>query len=233
MRLIFLFILIASFLSCESDAQTQATTKTDNSKSMTTKYLALGDSYTIGEAVEPSLNFPNQLVDELRSRGGEISDPKIIAVTGWTTDELKKAIEEENPTSDYGFVTLLIGVNNQYRGYPFSQYEEEFTQLLNMAVEFASGDPSKVIVVSIPDYGVTPFASSSDTEKIARELDQYNAYAKSQALEKGVSYVDITAISRLAKFDQDLIASDKLHPSAKMYSLWVDAIAPTAFIKIN
>lgn len=233
MRLIFLFTFVSIFLSCESDAQTQTTSNTDNTDPMTTKYLALGDSYTIGEAVEPSLNFPNQLVGELRSRGAGISDPKIIAVTGWTTDELKKAIEEENPAKDYGFVTLLIGVNNQYRGYPFSQYQEEFTQLLDMAVEFASGDPSKVIVVSIPDYGVTPFASGSDKEKITRELDQYNSYAKSQALSKGVTYVDITDISRLAEFDPQLNASDNLHPSAKMYSLWVDAIAPAAFIKIN
>ncbi|NMM50577.1 SGNH/GDSL hydrolase family protein [Marinigracilibium pacificum] len=232
MRNLLFIVLAFLFFSCETEAQQQQITSKPK-PSMNTKYLALGDSYTIGEAVDSDKNFPNQLVAELRSRGGSIDDPKIIAVTGWTTDELKTAIENDNPTKDYGFVTLLIGVNNQYRGYEFSQYEKEFTELLNMAIEFASGDPEKVIVVSIPDYGVTPFAENSDSDKIARELDQYNSYAKGQALSKGVTFVDITGISRLAEFDPELTASDKLHPSGKMYKLWVDAISPAAFIKIN
>lgn len=190
------------------------------------KYLALGDSYTIGEAVAESERWPHQLVDRLNSDGYEIGIPKIIATTGWTTDELQKAIAEENPSKDYDLVSLLIGVNNQYRGYPIEQYKNEFEALLNQAIEFANGNAKRVFVVSIPDYGVTPFAAEKDPPKIARELDEYNAIAQSFCKDLGVVFVNITDVSKQAADDAALNAEDNLHPSGKMYGLWTDLVYP-------
>ncbi len=185
-------------------------------------YLALGDSYTIGESVAENERWPVVLANELNTKGMEVAKPKIIARTGWATNELQEAIEKEEMNDTFGLVSLLIGVNNQYRGYPFEQYENEFVALLNTAIDFANGDSSKIFVVSIPDYGVTAFAANSDTAKIARELDQYNLYAKTVCEEKDIPFFDITPISRKAKEDLELVASDELHPSGKMYAQWVE-----------
>ena len=193
---------------------------------MTFTFLALGDSYTIGEAVPEQDRWPVQLVTQLNEKGITIESPQIIATTGWTTNELQKGIEDAGVDTVYSMVSLLIGVNNQYRGYPIIQYEKEFEELLDQAIQFANGFSSNVFVVSIPDYGVTPFSSEKglDAEKIARELDQYNAIAKRISEDKGVDFTDITEGSKAAADDPNLIASDGLHPSGKMYENWVNQL---------
>ncbi|HKR63234.1 MAG TPA: SGNH/GDSL hydrolase family protein [Thermoanaerobaculia bacterium] len=186
-----------------------------------TRYLALGDSYTIGETVSADERFPNQLAKALG-----IGEPQIIAKTGWTTDELNAAIDAADPKGPFELVTLLIGVNNQYRGRDAEQYRGEFKALLQRAIGFAGGDAKNVVVVSIPDWGVTPFAEGRDRAKVAREIDQYNAINREETSRAGARYVDITPISRRA--DASLVASDGLHPSDAQYAEWVKAIAPEA-----
>ena len=193
----------------------------DDTKEFTYKYLALGDSYTIGESVDESERFPVQLVSKLRKDNIDIADPMIIAKTGWTTDELAVAIEERKFKSAYDFVTLLIGVNNQYRGRSLEEYRIQFKQLLEKAILFAKGEPKKVLVISIPDWGVTPFAKERDTEKIASEIDEFNKINFEESKNAGANYCNITGISRKARTDTTLIASDGLHPSGKMYGEWV------------
>jgi lysophospholipase L1-like esterase len=186
-----------------------------------TRYLALGDSYTIGESVPAAERFPMQLAKELG-----LGEPQIIAKTGWTTDELNAAIDAATPQGPFDLVTLLIGVNNQYRGRDAEQYRGEFGALLQRAIGFAGGDAKKVVVVSIPDWGVTAFAEGRDRAKIARELDQYNAINREEAARAGARYVDITAVSRQA--DAGLVAGDGLHPSGEQYRQWVRLIVPEA-----
>ncbi len=186
------------------------------------KYLALGDSYTIGERVAESERWPVVLAEKLRKDGIEIENPKIIAVTGWTTDELKAGIVKEALKEKYGLVSLLIGVNNQYRGYDIDIYKKEFKELLDTAIGFAEGDTAKVFVVSIPDYGVTPFAKDGDIEKIAKEIEEYNAIAKNICEEQDIPFYNITPISKKALENLDLVANDGLHPSALMYAEWVE-----------
>jgi lysophospholipase L1-like esterase len=181
-------------------------------------YLALGDSYTIGESVDASERFPMHLARELG-----LAEPRIIAKTGWTTDELNAAIDAANVTGTYDFVTLLIGVNNQYRGRSLGEYRTQFTGLLQRAIGFAGGDASKVVVVSIPDWGVTPFAEGRDRAKIAREIDDFNAVNREEARRAGAKWVDITGISRGT--DSALVARDGLHPSGRQYAAWAKAIA--------
>lgn len=191
-------------------------------------YLALGDSYTIGEAVKQTESFPYQLQSLLKTQGINVTDPKIIAVTGWTTDELQAAIKKENLTATYSFVTLLIGVNNQYRGYPINTYKKEFTELLQTAIAFAGGNKNKVFVVSIPDWGATPFGQNSgrNPQTIASEIDSFNTANQEITLSAGVNYTNITPASRNAAVDLSLVASDGLHPSAKMYTQWATALLP-------
>lgn len=186
-----------------------------------TRYLALGDSYTIGESVAEEGRFPNQLAKELG-----IAAPRIIAKTGWTTDELNAAIDAANVTGTYDLVTLLIGVNNQYRGRDAEEYRRELAALLQRAIGFAGGDAKKVVVVSIPDWGVTPFAEGRDRAKIATEIDRYNAVNREEASRAGAKYADITPISR--GNDPALVAPDGLHPSAKQYGEWAKVIARNA-----
>lgn len=189
-------------------------------------YLALGDSYTIGESVDETKRWPVQLVDQLNKTGEAIKSPKIIARTGWTTDELIAAIATADLDDTYDLVSLLIGVNNQYRGYPMDQQKREFEQLLLQAIDFAGGDTSRVFVVSIPDWGVTPFAEGRDRELIAEQIDAYNLINYEICQTYNVQYFNITPISREAKNDLSLIAGDGLHPSGKMYSQWVELIQP-------
>ena len=191
-------------------------------------YLALGDSYTIGESVSQAESFPYQLVSELKTSGINIVEPKIIAKTGWTTNELQSAIKTENISQSYDFVTLLIGVNNQYRGNSKTTYRKEFKELLETAINFAGKNKNRVFVVSIPDWGVTPFGKSSgkDVKNIGLEIDAFNAIAKEETLAKGVSYTDITIGSRNAATDLTLVAADGLHPSGKMYAEWAKNVAP-------
>ena len=190
------------------------------------RFLALGDSYTIGESVAEADRWPNQLARTLRAKGNAIGSPEIIARTGWTTDELSAAIDAASPRGPYSLVTLLIGVNNQYRGRSAEEYRAEFSALLKRAIGFAGGDPKRVVVVSIPDWGVMPFADGRDRTKIASEIDAFNAVNREEAARAGARYVDVTAISR--RGDPAFVASDKLHPSAAMYAAWTEAIAPEA-----
>lgn len=196
-------------------------------------YLALGDSYTIGESVEASERWPVQLVQKLRAQGIQIKDPKIIAKTGWTTDELKSAIAESELDPPYDLVTLLIGVNDQYRGFDIGNYPKKFLYLLNKSISLAGNDSEKVVVLSIPDYGVTPFAREKNPSKISREIKAYNAISKNISDSLGVSYVDIIPLSRNAKQDTSLLAEDGLHPSGEMYRQWIEKALPTVLQKLE
>jgi len=173
-------------------------------------YLALGDSYTIGESVPAEACWPMQLVEQLRRHGVVIDDPRIVAVTGWTTDELSAGMDRARLAPSYDLVTLQIGVNNQYRGRPPGEYRGEFSALLRRAIRLAGNHPDRVVVVSIP-------------AQIARELDVFNAIARDEASRAGTRFVDITGISRA---NPQLVADDGLHPSAAQYTLWTAAIAP-------
>lgn len=226
-----LLIFITS-LSCSTEDKKQALTPNPNTGDNTEqeqdrfKYLALGDSYTIGQSVDKSLRYPVQIADSLERRGYYMEDPTIIAVTGWTTSDLKAGIKAANPQGPYGLVSLLIGVNNQYRGMDINIYRKEFGELIDQSIYFAGNDTGRVIVLSIPDWGVTPFASGMDRDKIAREIDHYNAINKEITLSKGIVWIDVTGISRLAENDVTLIAGDGLHPSGKMYTEWVRLAVP-------
>lgn len=188
----------------------------------TLTYLAIGDSYTIGEALPLSGSFPHQLSKRLNDKGLDVGRPVIVAKTGWTTSELQEGIKAAGIQQQFDIVTLLIGVNNQYRGASKTTYRAEFRDLLKTAIAFAGGQKSRVFVVSIPDWGATPFGRQSgrDTEDIAKEIDAFNMINREETLAEGVSYTDITPASRLAKSDESLVASDGLHPSEKMYLDW-------------
>ncbi|WP_345953522.1 SGNH/GDSL hydrolase family protein [Mucilaginibacter sp. PAMB04168] len=187
-------------------------------------YLALGDSYTIGESVPAAQSFPYQLSAALNKANYKAAQPVIIARTGWTTDELINEIKAQNITRKFDIVTLLIGVNNQYRNYNINTYRTEFVQLLNTALIYANGNKKRVFVISIPDWGVTPFGQGRDRTQIAKEINAYNAINKEESDKAGVSYTNITPISRQAIADPTLVASDGLHPSGRMYMLWVDML---------
>ncbi|MEM9857690.1 MAG: SGNH/GDSL hydrolase family protein [Bacteroidota bacterium] len=194
-------------------------------QSDTISYLALGDSYTIGESVSEELRWPVQLTSRVNALGYryQIDKPHIIATTGWTTQELKAAIEEKKPSKNYDLVSLLIGVNDQYREYPAKEYPVRFRSLLNIAIIHAGGNKNNVIVLSIPDYGFTPFGEAKQ-KKISRGIRDYNAINKQITLEHGIKYYDITPISKEGLTKPRLVADDKLHPSGKQYTLWVDLI---------
>jgi lysophospholipase L1-like esterase len=201
------------------------------------EYLALGDSYTIGEAVQASENFPNQLSQLLSGKGINISSPRIIAKTGWTTDELISAISEagreKQLAEKYDLVTLLIGVNNQYRGRPLAEYEEEFTRLLKRAIQFAGDHPELVIVLSIPDWGVTPFAEGQNRKQIAQSIDSFNKVNLALSRLFKTQYIDITPLTREAATNNSLIAQDGLHPSGADYKRWATLLAAKAFELLN
>jgi len=184
-----------------------------------TKFLALGDSYTIGESVSEEERWPNQLADKLK-----IERPRIIATTGWRTDDLKGAINSANLKDDYNLVSLLIGVNNQYQGKSSAQYEVEFEDLLKTAIQLAKGKSKNVFVVSIPDYGFTPFGKAKQ-ETISLQLDEFNKINKRIAEKYKIRYFNITDISRKGLADPTLVAADGLHPSGKMYTQWVEVIS--------
>jgi lysophospholipase L1-like esterase len=191
------------------------------------RYLALGDSYTIGESVLEEERWPNQLARLLEAVGIQ-TEVTIIARTGWTTDELWQGIQEREIQPSYDLVSLLIGVNNQYRGYDINEYGKQFAFLLNKSIEYASRDPNRVVVLSIPDWGVTPFASGRDQQQIAKEIDEFNRVNLEETEKAGAHYVDVTPGSREAVTKPALIASDGLHPSGKMYATWAEQVLPLA-----
>lgn len=234
-RIVFIFLVFTG-LACTdkdqpfeeiivSEMENQSEEKTNPNALF---YLALGDSYTIGESVEENQRFPVQLVEELRKEGFNMNPAKIVAQTGWTTDELAAAIANEDLKESYNIVSLLIGVNNQYRGRNADEYRVEFGQLLQTAIQLADHKAENVIVISIPDYGVTPFGQSREPEKIASEIDLFNKINLEETEKLNARYVEITGISREAKRDNALVADDGLHPSGKMYSKWVEKMLPEA-----
>jgi len=199
------------------------------------KYLALGDSYTIGQSVCESCKFPEQLTLRLKNvNTANNYNLKVIAQTGWTTSNLLLAIENQKPESTFDLVTLLIGVNNQYQNKAFSIYEKEFPELLTKSIGFAKGDKSRVIVLSIPDYAYTPYGQGSGKSSIiSAEIDQYNAFAKKYCTDNNIPFITITAITRQGLQNTNLVAQDGLHPSEAAYKLFVDLLAPKAAVIIN
>ena len=217
-----LLLSLLIFWSC-NDAQplpSNTSGKEQNTALLTNKFLALGDSYTIGQSVEVKYRWPNIFQDSLAMLGIDIEEPTIIARSGWRTDALLSAALTEVTESDYGLVSLLIGVNNQYQGRSVEDYRPEFEELLRFAIARVGGDKSRVFVLSIPDYGCTPFGSSR-ADEIAIEIDAFNNANKEITENLGVAYFDITPASRLAKQNPELVASDGLHPSGEQYILWV------------
>jgi lysophospholipase L1-like esterase len=196
---------------------------------MPATFLALGDSYTIGEGVAPGERWPLQLAARLRGEGIDVADPRIVAATGWTSDELSAAMDAAAFVPPYALVTLLVGVNNQYRGRPLDEYRTQFHALLQRAVKLAGGNPAHVIVVSIPHWGVTPFASREgrDAAQVARGIDAFNAAACAETGSAGTRWVDVTTVSR-APGSRDELVADGLHPSAAQYARWVEVILPFA-----
>jgi lysophospholipase L1-like esterase len=189
-------------------------------------FLALGDSYTIGEGVAEAQRWPQQLVSRLGQYGTRLTIADIVATTGWTTDELRAAIDSRTFSPPYALVSLLIGVNNQYRGRDPESYALDFSALLDFAVLMAGADPTRVVVVSIPDWGATRFAvdQAVDAKQVATEIDHFNAIARQLGSARGTHWVDVTGISR--REGRAFLADDGLHPSADQYSLWVDAMLP-------
>lgn len=202
------------------------TTPSETSDSKT--FLALGDSYTIGEAVPVAQCWPALLAARLRAAGRVVSAPQIIATTGWTTDELAAAIDTQELLPSYSMVSLSIGVNNQYRGRDLENYRAEFSSLLDRAINFAGGVAGRVLVVSIPDWGVTRFTQEkqADTAQIAREIDAFNRTNRTITEAQGARWVDVTAVSR--NEGRAMLAEDGLHPSGEQYALWVAQILPAA-----
>lgn len=193
-------------------------------------YLALGDSYTIGEQVLLEENFPHQTVALLN---GKLSTPQIIATTGWSTDELDAAINTANITTTFDIVSLLIGVNNQYRERTINNFEIEFEHLLQRAIAFANNTSTHVVVLSIPDWGVTPFAEGRDREKIATEIDAFNLVCKMAAQKFNTHFIDITTAQRVDGSKEEFLAADKLHPSGKEYKNWAERVAEKIKIILN
>lgn len=208
------FLVSLLFLNFKTAAQ--SSTK----QQMKMTFLALGDSYTIGESVNENERWPNQAVKLLEERGIHFEKPEIIAQTGWTTFELEEALEKRNIQQTYDWVSLLIGVNNQYRGLNLLDYQIEFERLLKKAIVFSGNKPMHVVVLSIPDWGVTPFAKDRNRKQIADEIDQFNTVNKKIAEAFKVNYIEITNHTRLAEKNPTLIASDGLHPSAVEYFHW-------------
>ena len=188
-------------------------------------YLALGDSYTIGEQVLFADNFPNQTMQILRKSGLAFYAAEIIAKTGWTTDELSTAIENTTTLENYDIVSLLIGVNNQYRSRSANEFKIEFEHLLQKAIQFSGNRPYRVVVLSIPDWGVTPFAEGRDRKQVAEGIDVYNDVCKKSAAAFKTNFINITTSQREDGSKADFLAPDGLHPSGKEYKKWAAELA--------
>ncbi len=220
------FLILMIGCSSPTEALKQEAESINNPDNLS--YLALGDSYTIGESVEENMRWPVQLTVALRSREIAINDPKLIAKTGWTTQNLLNAMEANLGNEKYDLVSVLIGVNNQYQNKSIEDYEIDLNTIFTEAIEFSKTGKEGVFVVSIPDYGATPFGASN-AEEIGREIAEFNTVLKKVADEFGLPFYNITPISKMAESDRSLVASDGLHPSGKMYSLWVDLFIDEVF----
>ena len=241
--IILTFFFVISSISCDSENTTNQpkaivppVTITPPVTSKTINYLALGDSYTIGQSVCETCGYPEQLRRNLSNTYPATSfSLKIIAKTGWTTSNLLSAIKAENLSSNYDLVTLLIGVNNQFQNTPFSVYESEFPELVNKAISLAKGEKSNLIVVSIPDYAYTPFGQSAvyNSKTISLEIDKYNTFAETYCKTNNIEFVNITDITRQGLSNPSLVTQDGLHPSELAYSLFVERISPKAKFAIR
>lgn len=225
----FMLFLVLLLMGCS----TENTSTTNPEPNKIIKYLALGDSYTIGQSVCETCRFPIQLQTELKNNliSKDVFVTNIIAQTGWTTTNLKSAIASQNPANDYDLVTLLIGVNNQYQNKSFSVYEQEFPELVNIAINRAKGIKANVIVVSIPDYAYTSFGNGNTT--ISTQIDAYNAFAENYCIQNNITFVNITDITRQGLVQPNLVASDGLHPSELAYSKFVERIFPKAKVVLG
>lgn len=228
-RILLACLLVAGLVSCKQESSPEV----DNEvREPALTYLALGDSYTIGESVEPEDRWPVQLTERLRADGIAMQDPQIIATTGWTTQDLLQAMDSQLKNEKYDLVSVSIGVNNQYQGKSIDAYREDLYEVFEKAVTYSKNGAAGVFAVSIPDYGVTPFGAQN-AEKIARELDEFNRVFEEVASEFGVDFYNITPISREAANQPELIAEDQLHPSGKMYELWVEHFYPEVKQKVS
>lgn len=242
---IVIVILSGFLLSCSSDEPSSPITTTppvvnppttNPPISSSVNYLALGDSYTIGQSVCETCRFPEQLKASLNAMYSSTISLKIIATTGWTTSNLLSAIESQKPESNYDLVTLLIGVNNQYQHKSFSVYEKEFPELVSKAIMLAKGDRKNVVVISIPDYAYTPYGQSlfgQQSTTISAEIDQYNSFAENYCNNNQVAFVSITDITRMGLSNPNLVASDGLHPSQTAYKMFVDRMMPKVKIALQ
>lgn len=193
---------------------------------MALTYLALGDSYTIGESVEPCERWPVQLAQRLNDGGFATQPPEILAQTGWTTDELDHAMDLRSFSTKFDLITLLIGVNNQYRGRCMTEFSQQIDKLLERCLQLSKTGAPGIWVLSIPDWGCTPFAEGRDRELIRQEIDDFNRRKRERCQRANVSWVEITDLTRQAASASELTAADGLHPSARMYSRWVDRLCP-------
>lgn len=222
-----LWLIVFLFFTLSCQISKTSISKNNGMKDQKLHYLALGDSYTIGEGVQENDRYPTILVRLLENENTLFNPPKIIATTGWTTDELQKGIAQTADLREtYDLVTLLIGVNNQYRGRSLENFKEEFTAVLDQAIAFAGGNPEQVQVLSIPDWGITPFANNRDVDKdkVAREIDQFNELKEKISNAKGVGYSDITSHYRIHGDKKDGVVADNLHPSGKIYQHWAEIL---------
>lgn len=242
-KILFIFCSLAFWPACSDDApelisptvQAPDTTNVDTAgiPNRTLNYLALGDSYTIGTGVPESDRFPVQLQERLTADGYDMIPPLIIATNGWTTGNLLTSTSNFTPDSAFSLVSLLIGVNNQFQGRPIEEYADHFDELIRRAIEYAGNDTDRVFVVSIPDYGVTPFGQSMNPAEIAAEIDAFNAINRDISESYNVSYFNITGISREAASNPALIAPDNLHPSGVQYGMWIDLFEEDIKTKLN
>lgn len=233
---ILVYSLFVMLLACAKQPVSEATTTTSQSPPVPSappvnnatgkNYLALGDSYTIGQGVTEAERYPNQTRVLLQGEGIDFRTPHIIAVTGWTTVQLQSAIETQQLADTFDIVTLLIGVNDQYQQMSIDGYRQRFQILLTKAIFLAGNRAQRVVVLSIPDYSVTPFAQYSDRDRIRREIDAFNQVNREITLARGAQYLDITASTREAASDRSLLAADGLHPSGKEYAKWAQRLAP-------
>lgn len=225
MKLIQIFFLNFLLLSGCSKSDEPGNAYNPGSTEPGARMLALGDSYTIGQSVTEAERWPVLFVKSLKSAGVQFRSPDIIATTGWTTRDLITSITNADPTTNYDLVSLMIGVNNQFQGRSIEEYRSEFRTLLTKSITLANGEPDHVFVLSIPDWGVTPYGES-DRGNIAKEIDAFNLVAKEECEKQKVIFIDITPVSRQALNDPSMVARDNLHFSGKMHQLWVDTVIP-------